>query len=76
MMGDRAREKPSHISSPALKAFGSPRLSMSRFSRRLLDHAPRGSIRRRFFHDETWRSAKYSRTCNTCCSDAGTYYRR
>ena len=45
-------DPPSHTSSPALQMFGDSKSSMARFCRAVLDHAPLGSFRRRFFPDE------------------------
>ncbi|TFK83143.1 hypothetical protein K466DRAFT_445956, partial [Polyporus arcularius HHB13444] len=45
-------ESPSHINSPALKAFGLSISAMARFCRAVLNHGPLGSFRRRFFPNE------------------------
>ncbi|KAI0359476.1 hypothetical protein OH77DRAFT_1472705 [Trametes cingulata] len=45
-------DSPSHVSSPALKAHGHSKSSMARYCRAVLDHAPLGSFRKRFFPDE------------------------
>ncbi|KAJ2972867.1 hypothetical protein NUW54_g12177 [Trametes sanguinea] len=59
----RAFDPPNHVSSPALKEFGHSRTAMARYCRAILNHAPLGSFRQRFFPNEpstarnaaTWR---------------------
>ncbi|OSC97324.1 hypothetical protein PYCCODRAFT_1354597, partial [Trametes coccinea BRFM310] len=55
----RAFDPPNHVSSPALKEFGHSRTAMARYCRAILDHAPLGSFRRRFFPHEPV-------DCSTC----------
>ena len=45
-------ESPNHLTSPALKAHGGSRSTMARFCRAVLNHAPLGSFRQRFFPGE------------------------
>ncbi|RDX51207.1 hypothetical protein OH76DRAFT_1347870 [Lentinus brumalis] len=53
-------DSPSHTSSPALQAYGGSKSTMARFCRAVLNHAPLGSYRRRFFPNEP-----------TNCTDCG-----
>ncbi|KAJ2968467.1 hypothetical protein NUW54_g13208 [Trametes sanguinea] len=48
----RVFNTPSHLTSPALKEFGDSCTRMARYCRAVLDHAPLGSFRRRFFPNE------------------------
>ena len=56
-----AFDPPSHLASPALKAFGDSRSCMARLCWAVLDHAPIGSFRRRFFPN-----VNGSTTCPEC----------
>lgn len=48
----KAFDPPNHLSSPALQAHGHSKATMARFCRAVLDHAPLGSFRQRFFAHE------------------------
>lgn len=50
---------PSHLGGPAMKAHGGSNVNMARFSRMVLNHAPIGSYRQRFFPGEPV-------NCNSC----------
>ena len=47
-----AFEAPTHTNSPAIKEHGESSTAMARFCRVVLNHAPIGSYRRRFFENE------------------------
>ncbi|TFK79482.1 hypothetical protein K466DRAFT_441948, partial [Polyporus arcularius HHB13444] len=48
----KAFDPPNHVSSAALKAYGDSKANMARLCRAVLNHAPLGSFRRRFFPNE------------------------
>ncbi|KAI0371192.1 hypothetical protein BV20DRAFT_1070394, partial [Pilatotrama ljubarskyi] len=50
-LGLKVFNHPSHVSSPALQAHGHSKSAMARSCCAVLDHAPLGSFRKRFFPD-------------------------
>ena len=48
----KAFESPSHTSCAAIKTYGESSAAMARFCRAVLNHAPLGSYRKRFFPEE------------------------